>query len=713
MKTKKKTSVNAVSRLIVLSILTAFLQLIPKAEAAVGDTFTVDQLKYEVTFEYPNSPIKTVSVWAPSRAISGDITIPPSVANKGVNYTVAFLQASAFERCTNITSVIIPDTINEIQEKTFERCTSLTSVIIPDSVISIGQAAFFFCSSLENIIIPDSVTEIGRYAFRGCVSLTNITISDAITSIGRETFHGCSSLTSIEIPDSVTEIGISAFASCSSLANVTIPDGISEIKEGTFSGCTNLTNIKIPDSVISIGRGAFAGCSSLTNIEIPDSVTSIGENTFFGCSRLTSIVIPDSVTEIQSATFKYCTNLTSIEIPDGVTYIGDEAFLGCTALKTAKIGNGVTSIGDEAFHRCDILRGVYFEGNAPSLGEGVFVSPSVIYYRQGTFGWTNPWGGRPATVWTEFPNIIEQPKSRFVMEGDSVTFSVSAVGREPLSYQWYKEGVLLEGVTGTKHTIESVSVEDLGNYTVVVSNELGQVTSDIAVLSYLTLPVITVPLENLTVDADTPVSFQIKALGADDYQWYKNDVPIDGANSPLYTIESAKGIDVGAYKVVVSNRLGAATSSATLVLTQPYRATGEVLVANGLVVGLIVIDGGWGYVTAPQIRIRDKTGSGATGRCIVENGIVTQIILDDFGSDYSEEATILIGSPFSNSGLEISVSKVELEMSLTLGMEYQLWSSVDCINWEKEGEPFIAEEEEMSFFFKVEGFVRYFKFQKI
>jgi hypothetical protein len=359
------------------------------------------------------------------------------------------------------------------------------------------------------------------------------------------------------------------------------------------------------------------------------------------------------------------------------------------------------------------LRGVYFEGNAPSLGEGVFVSPSVIYYRQGTFGWTNPWGGRPATVWTEFPNIIEQPKSRFVMEGDSVTFSVSAVGREPLSYQWYKEGVLLEGVTGTKHTIESVSVEDLGNYTVVVSNELGQVTSDIAVLSYLTLPVITVPLENLTVDADTPVSFQIKALGADDYQWYKNDVPIDGANSPLYTIESAKGIDVGAYKVVVSNRLGAATSSATLVLTQPYRATGEVLVANGLVVGLIVIDGGWGYVTAPQIRIRDKTGSGATGRCIVENGIVTQIILDDFGSDYSEEATILIGSPFSNSGLEISVSKVELEMSLTLGMEYQLWSSVDCINWEKEGEPFIAEEEEMSFFFKVEGFVRYFKFQKI
>jgi len=56
---------------------------------------------------------------------------------------------------------------------------------------------------------------------------------------------------------------------------------------------------------------------------------------------------------------------------------------------------------------------------------------------------------------------------------------------------------------------------------------------------------------------------------------------------------------------------------------------------------------------------------------------------------------------------------VEVEMSLALGMEYQLWSSADCINWEKVGETFIAEEEEMTFFFKVADYGRFFKLQEI
>ena len=421
-----------------------------------------------------------------------------------------------------------------------------------------------------------------------------------------------------------------------------------------------------------------------------------------------------SVTLIPDSAFRECSKLTSITIPDSVTSIGGSAFFNCSSLTSVVIGDSVTSIGNNAFDGCTSLKSVYFEGNAPALPYGnAFFAPAVIYYKPGATGWTNPWDGRPTALWIDSPEITEQPQSQAVIEGDPVTFSVVAEGTEPLSYQWYKESVAIENATGTKYTIESVSAGDLGNYTVVVSNIQEDVTSDVAVLSYILPPTITAPLVSLTVDAGTQASFQVEAQGADSYQWYKNDIPITGATGALYTIESAKGIDVGTYKVVVTNRAGIATSTATLTLTQPYRATGTVQVVNGYVVGLSVTDGGWGYTREPRIRIKDETGGEATGHCVIENGVVTQIILDNPGSNYSGEATVLIGSPLSNSSLRIGVSEVEVEMSLVLGMEYQLWSSVDCIDWTPVGEPFTAEEEEMTFFFKVADYGRFFKLQEI
>ena len=56
----------------------------------------------------------------------------------------------------------------------FEGCSSLTNITIPDSVTSIGMAAFDGCSSLTNITIPDSVTSIDRWAFSDCSSLTDV-----------------------------------------------------------------------------------------------------------------------------------------------------------------------------------------------------------------------------------------------------------------------------------------------------------------------------------------------------------------------------------------------------------------------------------------------------------------------------------------------------------------------------------------------------------
>ena len=153
-----------------------------------------------------------------------------------------------------------------IAGEAFEDCSSLESVMIPDSVTSIGDSAFEYCSSLTSITIPGSVTFIGGGAFEGCSSLENVAIPDSVISIGDFAFAGCGSLTSIVIPDSVTSIGDGAFAWCSGLTSITIPDSVTSIGDSAFEWCSGLTSVTMGDNVTSIGDGAFDWCSSLETV---------------------------------------------------------------------------------------------------------------------------------------------------------------------------------------------------------------------------------------------------------------------------------------------------------------------------------------------------------------------------------------------------------------------------------------------------------------
>ena len=289
----------------------------------------------------------------------------------------------------------------------FNDCSSLTSVNIPNSVTSIGNSAFNGCSNLASVNIPDSVTSIGNFAFNNCSSLTTVTILEGVTSIGEYAFYGCSNLASISIPDSVNSIGYAAFTRCSSLTSVNIPDGVTSIANTTFHSCSSLTSVNIPDSVTSIGDSAFGECESLTSINIPNSVTSIDRCAFRNCSNLTTIVIPDSVDFIGERVFEGCTNLTeltvsegnqkyesyenciytktektltavatgltSIKFLDGVTSIGEVAFYSCKNLASITIPNSVTSIIDYAFSYCSNLTSVTIPDSVTSIGKGVFM----------------------------------------------------------------------------------------------------------------------------------------------------------------------------------------------------------------------------------------------------------------------------------------------------------------------------------------------------
>ena len=190
----------------------------------------------------------------------------------------------------------------------------MVRAVIGDCITSIGLWAFQNCSSLTSVTIPNSVTEIGWQSFQNCSSLSSITIPNSVTAIGNGAFGGCSRLNSIIIPSGVTIIGDSAFGGCSSLTSINIPSGVTSIGEGVFGDCTSLTSVTIPNSVTSIGYTAFRNCKSLTSITIPNSVQTISGLAFESCTGLTSVTIPNSVTSITWGAFAACTGLTSITI---------------------------------------------------------------------------------------------------------------------------------------------------------------------------------------------------------------------------------------------------------------------------------------------------------------------------------------------------------------------------------------------------------------
>ena len=407
-------------------------------------------------------------------------------------------------------------------------------------------------------------------------------------------------------------------------------------------------------------------------------------------------------------------------------------------------------------------------------------------------------GGLPVGIVEDSaPVITIQPQSQTIMEGNTVTFSVTATGTNPLSYQWYRDGFILQGGTNRQYTIDKVSQSDAGQYFVIVKNELGNIVSDLATLTVAVPPVIVKQPESLsvlegeeallsveaehavtyqwykdsniingatnavyrianTIQGDAgqyyvlvgneykniqsdrmtlavykmpvitrqPVSvsvlggesvtFSVEAENATDYQWYKNGKIIDGANRPLYIMDGITGYDVGEYSVTVSNKKASvASDTVTLEISEPYRATAEVVIYNGSVISFTVTDPGWGYEWTPKIRVKDENGSGAEAHCVMENGMVVGIEIDEPGSGYSENAYVKVGSPYKYNSLSIQVSEVLITMFVNLGEKYQLECTEDHITWKKVGEPFIAEDEEVQIRLEVVDHNYYFRVHEV
>lgn len=171
------------------------------------------------------------------------------------------------------------------------------------------------------------------------------------------------------------------------------------------------------------------------------------------------------------------------------------------------------------------------------------------------------------------PTIGTQPANQSVLEGATATFSVTANGSAPLTYQWKKGGTAISGATAASYTTSATVLADSGSsFTVTVSNAAGSVTSNAATLTVNPAPpTITTQPVNVTVTAGATASFSVAATGTAPltYQWKKGGTAISGATSASYTTAATTLADNGSsFTVSVTNAQGTATSNAAVLTVQ-------------------------------------------------------------------------------------------------------------------------------------------------
>ena len=268
------------------------------------------------------------------------------------------LVPNAFNYCSSLASVTLPNSVTTIGQYAFNRCTSLVSVSLGNSVVTIDKNAFSYCSQLASVTLPNTVTTIGNFAFEDCTSLTAIELPNSLTSIGNRAFNN-TSLTSIVIPASVTSLVDNPFR-FPSQATITVDEN-----NPVYSSPNNC------NAIIKTGTNELVvGCK---NSVIPSTVTSIAAYAFYGCNGLTSITIPDAVVSIGDYSFRECTGLTSITFSNTLSSIGTCAFWNCSGLSSITLPSTLASIGSSAFYNCTGLTSITVEASAPPTLDGTTV----------------------------------------------------------------------------------------------------------------------------------------------------------------------------------------------------------------------------------------------------------------------------------------------------------------------------------------------------
>lgn len=330
------------------------------------------------------------------------------------------VSSHAFDGTSSLATINLPNGTKSIGEYAFV-ASGLTTIEIPNSVEEINSYAFRNNTSLRYVRLPDSLTYLGLRVFEGCSGLTvnignsdypfdfvrdfagadiadiemgdnydsdngliynadktellgyigtneSVTIAATVTSIGMNVFQDTpAKYVSFADGSEITRIGDYAFAYAGNLETVTLPDSVTEISQYAFMGSASLRVVG-GGNIETIGQMAFWGATALSEIDI-SHVTRMGQRAFYDAASLQSVTLSPELTTIPSFAFNGCTSLTTVNL-NNVTIIGERAFDG-TALTSVTLSDDLTTMADYAFAGTG-LTSIALPNNLTSLGLYVF-----------------------------------------------------------------------------------------------------------------------------------------------------------------------------------------------------------------------------------------------------------------------------------------------------------------------------------------------------
>lgn len=308
-------------------------------------------------------------------------TIPSTITVSGKDYNITSINTGAFNGCTNLKEVVIPNTMTSIGDYAFYNCSNLKSLTIGESVTSIGNNAFNY-KPIKTIWLPET-PPTGYAQANGArnytpnntyTSLTNVTVYPnlkmlfaadgvkyAIISTTARTVDAIDSdyrAKAINIGQTVNYKGIA-------MTVHQVRDYLAYDNDSVLTA-----SIKSPDN---IGHYAFKSCNGLQSVDV-SNVDSIGTQAFYNCPALTEATLGNELKDLGTQAFQSCGNLKNVKIGNSLRTIGGEAFKGCGNLERFHVGNQLDSIGAKAFEGCVNMKKFVSETvTPPACGERALI----------------------------------------------------------------------------------------------------------------------------------------------------------------------------------------------------------------------------------------------------------------------------------------------------------------------------------------------------
>lgn len=258
--------------------------------------------------------------------------------------------SSLFHACTNLETVMLPETLESIGALVFRNCTSLRECNFPQSLKTIDGMAFNNCTSLaiEDLQLPN-LTSLGQNAFYGVKikKISNLGKLTVLPSGGDNNsrpnianYGDKSILEELVLPNTITSIPTNAFYAYKALKSIVIPEGVKSIDQSAFASCTSLTMdaSMLPKSITLLGMSCFSGLSLSGELNLPnlatlynaafygtkiEKITDLGvitttvagdgnSGTFGNCSSLKMVVLPETLTALNRAFLRNCPNIETM-----------------------------------------------------------------------------------------------------------------------------------------------------------------------------------------------------------------------------------------------------------------------------------------------------------------------------------------------------------------------------------------------------------------